>query len=91
MDNFFVYIFIVLVLGILTKIYIIPVSIPFVVVLIFIGLSFIPKEYLSFISLLLASFFLGMYITPSLVNLKEFLEYKPIYVECKVVSFPENF
>lgn len=91
MDNLFVYLFIALVLGILTKIFIIPVSIPIILIVVFVGLSIFLKEYISLISLLITSFLLGIYITPKPIDLKKLPKGKPVYLECKVVSFFQNY
>ncbi len=91
MDNIFVYLFIALVSGILFKIFVFPTSISIIVVLIFLGFSIVFKEYLSLASLLLASFFIGMYITPKPINFKNLPKEKPVFVECKVISFPQNY
>ena len=91
MGNLFVYLFIALVLGVLTKIFIIPVSIPIILIVVFIGLSIFLKEYIALVSLLITSFLLGIYITPKLIDLKTLPKDKPIYLECKVVSFSQNY
>ncbi len=89
MNNVFIPVFILLIAGILFRSYLISVEIPVLVIIVIFILALAFDKHLSVLFLGLGIFLTGYYLAVPKQNGK--ISNKPVFLECKVSSYPEVY